>query len=192
MSIGRIGARNVDTFVEVFRFNASGGETSLSGTDAGGRTLVYPLNYEAVFLNGVRLVRGVDYTASTGTSITGLTALTSGDVVEIVVYQSIDLVSVDFADVRLSADAPSNPSNGTIWIESDVTVNTADFIAPTIVDAKGDLITASAADSVTRLPVGGNGQALLADSTQTTGLRWGSVTSSGEDDQIVLAVQVFG
>lgn len=65
-------------------------------------------------------------------------------------------------------------------------------IANALVDAKGDLITATADNTPARLAVGSNGQALLADSTQTTGLRWGSVTASGEDDQIVLAVQVFG
>ena len=48
-------------------------------------------------------------------------------------------------------------------------------IQPTIVDAKGDLIVATAADSVDRLAVGTNGQALLADSTTATGLKWGTV-----------------
>ena len=33
------------------------------------------------------LVRGSDYIATTGTSITGLTALTSGDIVEIIAFQ---------------------------------------------------------------------------------------------------------
>lgn len=47
-------------------------------------------------------------------------------------------------------------------------------ILATIVDAKGDLIAASANDAVVRLPVGSNNQVLIADSTQTAGLRWGS------------------
>jgi len=45
-------------------------------------------------------------------------------------------------------------------------------IPPTIVDVKGDLIAATAADTVARLPAGGDGQVLTADSTQTTGLVW--------------------
>jgi hypothetical protein len=45
-------------------------------------------------------------------------------------------------------------------------------IQPTIVDAKGDLIAATAADTVNRLAVGTNGQSLVAASGQTTGLKW--------------------
>lgn len=48
----------------------------------------------------------------------------------------------------------------------------ASGISPTIVDAKGDLIAATAADTVTRLAVGTNGQILTADSTAATGLKW--------------------
>src|SRR3954468_913232 len=45
-------------------------------------------------------------------------------------------------------------------------------IPETIVNAKGDLIAATAADTVTRLAVGSNGTALVAASGQTTGLQW--------------------
>jgi len=48
-------------------------------------------------------------------------------------------------------------------------------IQPTILDAKGDLIVATAADTPARLAVGTNGYALLADSTQATGVKWGAV-----------------
>jgi hypothetical protein len=45
------------------------------------------------------------------------------------------------------------------------------------VDAKGDLIAATAADTVARLPVGATGQILTVDPTQATGLRWANPPS---------------
>lgn len=43
---------------------------------------------------------------------------------------------------------------------------------------KGDLYVASAASTVGRLGVGNNGEALVADSTQASGVKWAPVTAS--------------
>lgn len=56
-------------------------------------------------------------------------------------------------------------------------VTDATGIPATIVDAKGDLIAATAADTVSRLAVGTNGQVLTADSTASTGIKWATPTS---------------
>jgi hypothetical protein len=54
------------------------------------------------------------------------------------------------------------------WVAQD----DSNAIQNAIVDAKGDLIGATAADTPARLAVGTNGQVLTADSTAATGLKW--------------------
>ena len=49
----------------------------------------------------------------------------------------------------------------------------------TILDAKGDLISATAADTPARIAVGSDGQVLTADSTQSTGIKWATPSSGG-------------
>lgn len=48
----------------------------------------------------------------------------------------------------------------------------AQLVLATLMDAKGDLIVATAADTAARLPVGANGLTLVADSAEATGLAW--------------------
>jgi len=76
-----------------YKFVATGGETSVSGTDANGLTLSYLAGKEQVYLNGVLLVRGSDYTASNGTSITSLAALSASDVLEVITFTAFDLAT---------------------------------------------------------------------------------------------------
>jgi hypothetical protein len=50
----------------------------------------------------------------------------------------------------------------------------ATAIPNTAFDAKGDLLVATAADTVGKLTVGANGYVLLANSATATGLEWGA------------------
>jgi hypothetical protein len=65
--------------------------------------------------------------------------------------------------------------SGAAWVGFD----DSNAIQNTIVDAKGDLIGATAADTPARLAVGTNGQVLTADSTAATGLKWAAAASGG-------------
>lgn len=51
-------------------------------------------------------------------------------------------------------------------------------LANSLVDAKGDILCASADNTPARLPVGSNGQLLQVDSTEALGIKWGSISGS--------------
>ena len=61
------------------------------------------------------------------------------------------------------------------WVAQD----DSNAIQNAIVDAKGDLIAATAADTPARLAVGTNGQVLTADSTAATGIKWATAAAGG-------------
>ena len=69
------------------------------------------------------------------------------------------------------------------WVAQD----DSNAIQNAIVDAKGDLIVATANDTPARLAVGTNGQVLTADSTAATGIKWASPAGGGKVLQVVQA-----
>lgn len=129
-----------------YRFVAAGGETSISGTDAVGNVLSYVAGFEQVYMNGVLLVRGQDYTATNGSSITGLTALVLNDVIEVLTFSQFTIANA--VDQTL-VDA-----------KGDLIVGTAD-------NTVSRLAVGSSSSGSGVLP-----QNLLADSTAATGVKW--------------------
>jgi hypothetical protein len=118
-----------------YKFTASGGETSVSGTDDLSQTLSYLAGKEQVYLNGVLLVRSVDYTASNGTSITSLAALVASDVLEIITFTAFDLASaIQLASINAKGDllvGSANDTIGTLSVGTNNQVLTVDSTTAT-------------------------------------------------------------
>ena len=130
---------------------AVGGETSLSGLDDLGTTLSYTPGYELVHINGVLQVRGQDYVATTGTTITGLAALAAGDVVDIIAHSNMvygDCYTQSQADARYYTQAQSDAN----YVNKNV--GGLNLVVPTgatggTVGANGAVTVGSAVSSVT-------------------------------------------
>jgi hypothetical protein len=92
-------------------------------------------------------------------------------------------------------------SAGTTIVAADMNENFDDveaFVNSTpgviqndIVDVKGDIIAATAADAVSRLAVGTNTYVLTADSTEATGLIWAAPTT-GDITSVVAGTNLSG
>ena len=85
---------------------------SVSGADSAGVSLAYDVGKVDVFVNGARLVTGKDFTASNGTSIVFDSALTSGNIIEVVSHSK----------------ATTAELNGILSIEEDLITTTEDQI----------------------------------------------------------------
>ena len=82
-----------------FTYTISGTPTTVSGTDDFGNTLAYDSPYVDIFLNGSKQVNGTDVTVTSGTSVVFATALSDGDIVDVVAYGTFSVAAIDASNI---------------------------------------------------------------------------------------------
>jgi hypothetical protein len=109
------GEQGTSSSITTWVKTASGGETSLTGSSDSSTTLAYTPGQEQLFINGVLQVRGSDYTASNGTSITGLTALVAGDIATVTTVNAFSVTgAVPLSTVTANGDLIVGTSSGAV------------------------------------------------------------------------------
>ena len=81
-----------------FKYTATASQTTFTGTDDNSATLAYDAGFLDVYLNGIRLVNGTDFTATTGNSIVLTTGANLNDILEIVAFGTFALANFSITD----------------------------------------------------------------------------------------------
>ena len=83
-----------------FKYTATASQTTFTGADANGNTLAYDAGFLDVYLNGIKLVNGSDFTASSGSSIVLATGASASDILEVIAYGTFQLANFSIADAN--------------------------------------------------------------------------------------------
>jgi hypothetical protein len=166
---------------------ATAAQTTFTGeADGSGSILAYTPGNEQVFLNGVQLVRTLDYTANNGTSIVLDTGATAGDVFQVITLPAIAVVDAVMKDVYEA--------------KGDIVTATADSVVTRLaVGSNGTFLKADSSepsglvwDTVDSLPTqtSNEGKFLTTDGTDAS---WALIEEPDyASDQAILAGQIFG
>ena len=82
-----------------FKYTASGGQTTFTGSDDNGNTLAYDAGFIDVYLNGAKLVNGTDVTVTSGTSVVLAAGATASDIISIVAYGTFNVASINASNI---------------------------------------------------------------------------------------------
>jgi hypothetical protein len=139
-------------------------------------------------------------TTDTGTTLLGGITLASGNVdqftlaidpdtsnEEIVFATAISADTFTIVRGRAASSAIAHSSGAVVrhvLTSNDLTYFNAQ-LPENLAAAKGDILVASGAGAVQQLSVGSNNSVLVADSTQTLGVKWGTVSATPRIGQVV-------
>lgn len=119
------------------------------------------------------------------TSLADLKGGTTGQVLKKNTDANMDFVwgtvAGDIEGVTAGVGISGGGTSGTVTITNSMA---------TAIDAKGDLIAGTGADTFSRLAIGTNNQVLTADSTAPTGMKWATAATGG-DNWVLISQQTL-
>ena len=161
-----------------FHYTATAGQTTFSGTDNNGETLAYDAGFIDIYLNGVKLVNGVDVTVTSGTQIVLASGATAGDSVDIIGYGTFDIANINASNITSGTLNNDRLPSPTLTIKGDGSSADGKLILNCHVNTHGVGIQApphSAGQSYTLIlptSVGSSGQVLASNGSNTNQLSW--------------------
>ena len=178
-----LGLGNVDNTSDANKPVSTAQQTALDGKAAASHSH-----------SGADITSGTVSTARLGTGTASASTYLRGDQTWAAVTPGASAIN-DLTDVDTATDPPATDDvlawDGTLWTPAALTAADTGAIPASLIDAKGDVIVGTAADTAARLAVGSDGQVLTADSGEAGGVKWaaaaGGVTSvNGDTGTVVL------
>jgi hypothetical protein len=96
---------SVNGTADRYKYTATASQTTFTGADDNTNTLAYDAGFLDVYLNGIKLVNGSDFTASSGTSIVLAIGASASDILEVIAYGTFQLANFSITDAN---DVPNS------------------------------------------------------------------------------------
>jgi len=121
---------SVNGTADRFKYTATASQTTFTGPDDNSATLSYDAGFLDVYLNGIKLVNGSDFTASNGTSIVLTTGAAVSDILEVVALGGSTTIQVGTFPT-ITSISPSTITNDA----TSITITGTNFVSVPIVEA---------------------------------------------------------
>jgi len=95
-----------------FKYTASGGQTTFTGSDDNGNTLAYDAGFIDIYLNGAKLVNATDVIVTSGSSVVMASGATAGDILDIVAYGTFNVAAINAANITAGTLATARGGTG--------------------------------------------------------------------------------
>ena len=95
-----------------FKYTATANQTTFTGNDDSGNSLSYDAGFADVYLNGVKLVNGVDVNISSGTSVVLTSGATANDIIDIVGFGTFNVAAINAANINSGILATARGGTG--------------------------------------------------------------------------------
>ena len=161
-----------------FTYTASANQTTFTGSDNNGNTLAYDAGFVDVYLNGVKMVNGVDVTVTSGSSVVLASGANASDTVDIVGFGTFNVASIAASSITSGTLNNDRLPSPTLIVKGDGSSADGQIQLNCSQNSHGVKIKApphSAGQSYTLIlpqSTGSNGQVLASNGSGTNQLSW--------------------